>query len=201
MIEPYSFLETAAVERDLELLEVLRWGRKEFSDRLCQESRSQAADTLDALRSDSAYQLADFFYLLKARRIETEEDVGTLAELHNQYIVTLSKDAEKMRRLGLKLDRLLDAMFTADTMPRLLANWRERPGAIDQSNLARLLVAVMLSETCRKLVVAFADAGFLKRERTAFGTMIVSSTGIMERTFGMCIREMRLGIQEDKRLA
>jgi hypothetical protein len=201
MIEPYSFQETSAVEHDLELLEVLRWGRKEFSDRLCQESCSQAADTLDALRSDSAYQLADFFYLLKARRIETEEDIRALAELHNQYIVTLTKDTEKMRRLGVKMDRLLDAMLTADTMPRLLANWRECPGAIDQSNLARLLVAVMSSETCRKLVVAFADAGLLNRERTAFGTMMVSSTGLMEQVFGNCVREMRLRIQEDKRLA
>jgi hypothetical protein len=118
-----------------------------------------------------------------------------LAELHNQYIVDLTRDAEKMSRLGLKCERLLDAILTADTMPRLLANWRERSGAIDQSNLARLLVAVMSSETCRKLVVAFADAGFLKRQRTAFGTVIVSSTGIMEQIFGDCIREMRLKIQ------
>jgi hypothetical protein len=199
MIDQYSFEETGDVERDLELLEVLRWGRKELADRLCRESRLQKSDTLDSLRSDPGYQLADFFYLLKARRIETEQDVRTLAELHNQYIVNLTKDAEKMRRLGLKLERLLDAIFTADTMPRLLANWRERPGAIDQSNLARLLVTVMSSETCRKLVVAFADAGFLERQRTAFGNITVSSTGLMEQIFGSCIREMRLRIQEEGR--
>jgi hypothetical protein len=195
MTRGYSFSQRGDLERDLELLEVLRWGRKEFADRLVQESRSRKSDTLDLLRSEPGYQLADFFYLLKARRIETEEDIRTLAELHNQYIVDLTRDAEKMSRLGLKRERLLDAILTADTMPRLLANWRESSGAIDQSNLARLLVTVMSSETCRKLVVAFADAGFLKRERTPFGTMVVSSTGIMEQMFGNCIREMRLRIQ------
>jgi hypothetical protein len=199
MTAGYSFSATRGLESDLELLEVLRWGRKEFADRLCRESRGQKAETLDALRSEPGYQFAEFFYLLKARGIQTEDDVRKLAELHNQYIVNLTKDAEKMRRLGLKLERLLDAIFTADTMPRLLANWREKPGAIDQSNLARLLVSVMSTETCRKLVVAFAEAGFLERERTAFGTIIVSSTGVMERTFGNCMREMRRRIQKDER--
>jgi hypothetical protein len=195
MTRGYSFSRRGELERDLELLEVLRWGRKEFADRLIQESRSQKPDMLNLLRSEPGYQLADFFYLLKARRMESEEDIKTLAELHNQYIVDLTRDAEKMSRLGLKRERLLDAILTADTMPRLLANWRESSGAIDQSNLARLLVTVMSSETCRKLVVAFADAGFLKRERTAFGTIVVSSTGVMERIFGSCIREIRLQIQ------
>ena len=193
--------EMSEIESDLELLEALRWGRKEFAERLCRESRSQKAETLDVLRLESSYQMAEFFYLLKAREIKTEDDVRKLAELHNQYIVNLTKDADKMRRLGLKLDRLLDAIFTADTMPRLLANWREQPGAIDQSNLARLLVTVMSTETCRKQVVAFADAGFLARERTAFGSIIVSSTGIMERTFGNSVRDMRLRIRANARPA
>jgi hypothetical protein len=198
MTAEYSFSESSDLETDLELLEVLRWGRKEFADRLCRESRGQKAETLDFLRSEPGYQFAEFFYLLKARGIQTEDDMRKLAELHNQYIVNLTKDAEKMRRLGLKLERLLDAIFTADTMPRLLANWRERPGAIDQSNLARLLAGVMSTETCRKLAVAFADAGFLARERTAFGTMIVFSTGVMEQTFGHCVRAMRRRIEESE---
>jgi hypothetical protein len=195
MTGEYFPSNTRDLENDLALLEILRWGRKEFADRFCRESRSQKAETLDLLRLEPSYQFAEFFYLLKARAIETEDDVQKLAELHNQYIVNLTKDEEKMRRLGLKLERLLDAIFTADTLPRLLQNWRERPGAVDQSNLARLLVTVMSTETCRKLAVAFADAGFLDRRRTAFGTILVSSTGIMEQIFGNCVREMRLRIK------
>jgi hypothetical protein len=80
-------------------------------------------------------------------------------------------------------------------MPRLLQNWREKPGTIDQSNLARLLVSVMSTETCRKLVVACAEAGCLRREKTPYGTIVVSSTGVLERIFGDCLREMRLRIQ------
>jgi len=201
MTAEHVLSELSEIDKDLELLEVLRWGRKEFADRLCHESSSQKAETLDVLRLESSYQMAEFFYLLKAREIRTDDDVTKLADLHNQYIVNLTKDPEKMRRLGLKMDRLLDAMFTADTMPRLLANWREQSGAIDQSNLARLLVTVMSTETCRKQVVAFADAGFLARERTPFGNIIVSSTGILERTFGNTIREMRLRIQANERSA
>jgi hypothetical protein len=185
----------AEVNADLALLEALRWGRREFADRLCRESRSQTVKTLDILRLEAAYHFAELFYLLRARSIETAEDIEVLAELHNNYIVGLTKDADKMARLGLKLERLLDAMFTADTMPRLLQTWQASPGAIDQSNLARLLVTVMSTETCRKLVVACADAGFLARERTPFGTMVVRSTGALEQIFGDCLREMRRRIQ------
>jgi hypothetical protein len=184
----------ADLHADLALLEMLRWGRREFTERLCRESRSQADKTLDTLRLEAGYHFAEFFYLLLARNIKNAEDIEILAELHNNYIVGLTKDTDKMARLGLKLERLLDAMFTADTMPRLLQTWRASPGAIDQSNLARLLVTVMSTETCRKLAVACADAGFLARERTPFGTTVVRSTGAMERIFGDCLREMRLRI-------
>jgi hypothetical protein len=107
MTGEYFLSEISDVESDLELLEILRWGRKEFATKLCQESRSQKPETLDLLRLEPSYQFADFYYLLKARGIEAESDVRRLAELHNQYIVNLTKDAEKMRRLGLKPERLL----------------------------------------------------------------------------------------------
>src|SRR5262245_63191048 len=96
-----------------------------------------------------------------------------------------------MRRLGLKEERLLSAIFTADTLPRLLQNWRERPGAFDQSNLARLLAVVMSAETCRTVVVACADVGLLLRERTSYGTMIIVSTGALEDILASWLREAR----------
>jgi len=40
-----------------------------------------------------------------------------------------------------------------------------------QSNLARFLAALMSTETCRKIVVACAQAGFLLRERNPYGTI------------------------------
>jgi hypothetical protein len=108
------------------------------------------------------------------------------------------KDPAKIARLGLTAARLIDAMFTADTMPRLLQNWRERPGAIDQSNLARLLVLVMSTETCRKVVMACSTAGFLARERTAYGTALIFSNGRIENVFGSCIRDLRRRLGREK---
>ena len=122
-------------------------------------------------------QLAEFYYLLDCQGIRSVEQIERLAELHNAYVVSVTKDEAKMRRLGLTSERLLDSMFTSDTLPRLLQNWQDDPGAVDQSNLARFLTVVMSAETCRKVVVAYADAGFLTRARTPYGTFLIKSTG------------------------
>jgi hypothetical protein len=179
------------IEADLALLESLRWSKKEFFDRICQESKSQDEKVLSDLRSEPTYQFAEFYYLLRARKIETEDDIRRLADIHNKYIVELTKDVNKMARLGLKSDRLLDAMFPADTMRRLGQIWRDRPGTLDQSNLARLLVLVMSTETCRKLVIACEEAGFLHREESPYGMKLVRSNGVLEHVFGGCIRDLR----------
>ena len=188
--------ERDEIEADLALLESLRWSKKEFFDRICQESKSQDEKVLSVLRLEPAYQFAEFYYLLRARRIETEDDIQRLADIHNKYIVDLTKDPKKMARLGLNSERLLDAMFAADTMRRLAQIWRDRPGTLDQSNLARLLVLVMSTETCRKVAVACAKAGFLQREESPYGMMLVCSNGVLEQVFGGCIRDLRHRIRK-----
>jgi hypothetical protein len=184
-------IDPKQMAHDVQFLETLRWGRKEFTERICANSHAHAEEVLSQLRSDAFYQLAEYYYLLKALRLESVEDLKRVIKLHNDHLVTLSKDAGKLGRLGLTRERLLDAMFTADTLPRVLQNWRENPGAIDQSNLGRLLVTTMSAETCRKVVVAGAEAGFLRRHRTSYGTVLVVSNGRMERIFGECLRDMR----------
>jgi len=183
--------ERDEIETDLALLESLQWSKKEFFDRICQESKSQDEKVLSVLRLEPAYQFAEFYYLLRARRIETEDDIQRLADIHNKYIVDLTKDPKKMARLGLNSERLLDAMFAADTMRRLAQIWRDHPGTLDQSNLGRLLVLVMSTETCRKVAVACAKAGFLQREESPYGMMLVCSNGVLEQVFGGCIRDLR----------
>jgi hypothetical protein len=187
--------EPATWDDELALLENLRWSRKEFVDRVCTQSKSADPRVLGVLRLEAAYQLAEFYFLLRGRNLETEADIRRLAELHNQYVVDIMKDPAKMERLGISGERALESMFTADTMPRLLQHWRESTGAIDQSNLARLLMSVMSTETCRKVVVACAEAGFLERKRTPYGTVVVVSNGALERIFGGCLRDLRLRIQ------
>lgn len=182
-------------DNELRLLESLRWSRKEFVERICAASQSGKDSILEALRLEATYQLAEFLFLIRAQHIETASDIQRLAELHNQYVVDLMKDPQKMQRMGLSRERALDAMFTSDTLPRLLQNWHDSKGAIDQSNLARLLMGVMSTETCRKVVVACAEAGFLERKRTAYGTMLVHTTGKLEDIFGGILRELRARVQ------
>jgi hypothetical protein len=186
-----AFANEAELERDLVLLESLRWARKEFLDRICEESVSRDADVLATLRLEATYQVAEFLYLLRARGVASEEQIRMLAELHNAYIVDLTKDPAKAGRLGLTRDRLLDAIFTADTLPRLVHHWTERPGTLDQSNLARFLAALMSAETCRKVIVACGEAGFLARDRSAYGTILVRSVGTLERLFAQTLRDLR----------
>jgi hypothetical protein len=186
--------DDADLEADLILLEHLKSGRKAFVEALCAASRMQSEDVVSVLRTESAYMIAEFFYLIRAHRIESAEQLQRLAEMHNHYISELTKDRERMTRFGLSTDRLLDAIFTGDTMPRLVQQWVERPGALDQSNLARFLVTLMSAETCRKIVVACEQAGFLHRERTRAGAAIVISSGIIEGIFARFVRGLRLSI-------
>jgi hypothetical protein len=192
------FGDPGEIERDFFFLECVRWMRAQFASLVCNRSRSQEQQTLDALRLEAAYDMAEFYYLLAARGITAPEQIEALANGHNDYIIELTKDPQKMARMGLNSERLLDAMFTADTLPRLLQNWREKPGAVDQSNLARFLAIQMSTETCRKIVVASNAAGFFTRERTPFGTVVITSHGVLEGIFGQCLRDARLKLAKVK---
>lgn len=194
------FDDPEALDADLAALEHLRRSRRDFADRICAASISQAPQVLEHLRTEAMYDFSEFYYLIKARQIVTPEQLEMLAELHNNHIVALMRDESKMARLGLKPDRLLQSIFTADTLPRLVENWKARPGSIDQSNLARLLCTVMSTETTRKLVIASTEAGFLNRERTPYGTIVVESCSVMEQVFGSILRDFRLTITGMSRL-
>ncbi len=189
-------VETEDLDADLYVLESILWSKTALSARLIDASASRDTGVIDLLRIEAMYQFAEFFFVLKARGIETVERLSLLADMHNAHVSALTLDPDKMRRLGLRSERLLDSIFTSDTMPRLLQTWRERPGTVDQSNLGRLLVTVMSTETCRKLVVASAEAGFLVREKSPYGTVLVRSTGVMEKVFGGVIRDLRRRIQD-----
>ena len=187
--------DMAQIDADLLVLERLQRFRVDFAEQICAASAKRSLDVLSVLQLEAMHPFAEFYFLLRARSIETEADLERLADAHNSYIVGLTKNHEKVERMGLKPERLMQAIFTGDTLPRLLGTWREHPGSIDQSNLGRFLVAVMSTETARKLVVACSEAGFLDRVRTPFGTVVVRSTGIMEKVYGICLRQLRLGVQ------
>ncbi len=118
MIANDIFSDEAAIDADLLLQECLLWSRAELFDRLTAASLSQTQATLEMLRLDAISQFVEFFYLIRARKIETTQQITQLAEIHNEHIELLCRDAPKMKRLALRKDRLLDAIFTSDTLPR-----------------------------------------------------------------------------------
>jgi hypothetical protein len=182
-------------EKDFAALDIVSRSRLDFERRMCAASLSQAADVLDALRLEKTYEFAQFFFTIEVMGLTGPDDASLLADLHNDHVEGLLKDKLGMQRRGLKEDRLLKAIFTSDTKPRLEQIWREKPGALDQSNLARFLVTQMSSESARKIAEACEAAGFVTRTQHVFGAIVVSSTGVMERVLGESLREMRLAIK------
>ena len=185
------------LEADLYLLERMRYSRAQLNETICTASLSQESNVIESLRLESSYHLCEFFFLLKANGFYETDDIQMLADMHNRYLADILKDPVRMQRMNVSSDRLLQAIFTGDTMPRLLEVWRNNRGSLDQSNLARFLVTIMSTETCRKLVVAFTTAGFLERSRTAHGTVVIRSNGQIEEIFGASIRQLRLDLKSE----
>jgi hypothetical protein len=181
-------------EKEIAALEHMRRARMNFEERICEASTTQDEAILEGLRLESMFEFAEFYFGIRVMGFIEPDDITLLAKAHNQCIVDLEKNPAELRRRRLTKDRILKGMFTADTLPRLESCWREVPGALDQSNLARFLAAQMSSETTRKLVVACTAAGFLNRRESVYGTIVVVSTGVMEDIFGQCLREMREAI-------
>ena len=82
-------------------------------------------------------------------------------------------------------------MFSPESIPKLVENYRAGDGAIDQSDLSRLLIEVMSPETCRKTAVTLTDAGYLERRRSPYQSVLVRSTGTLERIFSGSLRHVR----------
>ena len=184
-------MNDTCIEKDFAALEHMRRARMNFGDRICAASTSQADEVLESLRLENMFEFAEFYFAIKAMELCGADDIALLADMHNRRIDDLLRNTTAMRQRKLRKDRLLDAIFTSDTRPRLEHCWRETPGALDQANLGRFLLPQMSAETTRKLAVAAEAAGFLTRRDTVFGTKVVVSTGVMEDIFGQCMREMR----------
>lgn len=184
--------------KDLCLLEALREGKKDFYDTIIERSATDDYDVVTILRQEPTYQLAEFLFALSAYGIASAEAIKSLTELHNRYLTDLTGDREKQRRIGLNEDRIKRALFTEERLSKLLENWRREPPAIDQSDLARLLVGVMSTETCRRVVVACERAGFVEREQSPYSAILIYSNGLLEEIFGRCLRQTRRAISDSE---
>jgi hypothetical protein len=176
---------------DLQFVETLRRMKARFQSELLAASSSADPDVLLSLRQESFFQLAEFLFALKTYGIDTSEKLDRFADLHNQHLISIRDDRDRMRRYGLTPERIEAALFTGDNLRKLLANFGGDRPAIDQSDLARFLVTVMSTETCRKLLLAAEKSGFVERTRSPFGAVLIYSHGAIEKIYGSVIREAR----------
>lgn len=183
--------ESGEIAADLAFMETLRRMKARFQSTILAASATDDLAITLSLRQESFFQLAEFFFAFRTFGIDSAEKLDRFADLHNRYLLEVRKDSDRMRRFGLTPERVDAALFTGENLRKLLANFSSGKAAIDQSDLARFLVTVMSTETCRKLVLAAEQAGFLDRMRSPFGAVLVSTNGKMEDIYGTVLREAR----------
>lgn len=182
---------TGDLDADLVFMETLRVMKARFQSAVVAAAQTDDAADLVNLRQESLYQLAEFLFALRGYGIDSAARIEQLAIMHNDHLLAIRDDTDRMRRYGLSVDRLEAAMFTGDVLRKLVANFESTGGGIDQSDLARFLVTVMSTETCRKLVLSAAKARFLERTRSPYGAVLVKSLGTLEDIYGTTLREAR----------
>ncbi len=138
---------------DLRFLEAMRQAKKDFFDDITEHAVVRDDYFLAELRQEPVYQISEFFYLLAAFGVDSEEKIRRYGQLHNQFMSDLLDDRLKMKRLGLREDRIRKATFNEEGIMKLIVNHAHAPPAFDQSDLARFLVLLMSQETCRTTVV------------------------------------------------
>ena len=188
---PDPLADDGETMRDIRTCEALHEARASFQDALVEGSAVQDRHFAAQLRQEPVYQMAEFFFLLRAFRLDGEDKIRRYAELHNRHLEELQADRTKMRRLGLSPTRVQKGKFSPESVPKLVENYRSGDGAIDQSDLSRLLIEVMSPETCRKTAVTLTDAGYLERRRSPYQSVLVRSTGALERIFARSLRHVR----------
>ena len=198
-IDPDPFDPFASREEtmgDVRTCEVLHEARADFYNALVEGSAIRAPHFVAKLRQESVYQMAEFFYLLRAFRLDSEEKIRRYVELHNRHLGALQEDRAKRRRLGLSPTRVHKGLFSQANVPKLIENYRTGDAAIDQSDLSRFLIEVMSPETSRKTAVTLTEAGYLERRRSPYQSVLVRSTEALERIFARGLRRVRTALAE-----
>ena len=185
------FSDDEETMRDIRTCEALHEARVAFQDALVESSAVHEPHFVAQLRQEPVFQLAEFFFLLRAFGLDSEAKIRRYAELHNRHLEALGEDRAKMRRLGLSPTRVRRGRFSRESIPKLVENYRAGDAAIDQSDLARLLIEVMSPETCRKTTLVLTEAGYLERWRSPYQSVLVRSTGVLERVFAKHLRHVR----------
>ncbi|MGB8277925.1 MAG: hypothetical protein WCF20_08360 [Methylovirgula sp.] len=170
-------------------LEIVRRAKATFIDRLCRESMSQDARVLSQLAGEHMFEFAEFYYSMHAMGLTGADDIIVLLDLHNERVAALAK-------ARLAPQRLAGAIFPDVDLVRLEEIWRDMPGGLEQSALARFLAPHMSEDSVHMLVIACEAAGFVTRTATVCNCVVVSSTGVVEEVMTASLRDMRFAIRE-----
>lgn len=138
-------------------------------------------EEIDLLRSDDAYQIAEFYYLIGELGLANRQRIRAYLRRHNADMQDLAKDRKRQQTMGLSPQRLEKAIFSDIQIEKVAENIVDDRLRLDQSDLGRLLAQNMSAETCRKVVVVLAKAGLLNRIN--IGQVMVASNGSLEGYF------------------
>lgn len=191
---------------ELACLSALRAGRAGFF-RAVTECAAEAApekrrdkggallrDFVQLIRSDGAGQIAEFFYLIEELGLKDGATFRGFLEQHNAAMQGYLADPDRMRALGLTPQRVEAAIFTEEQIAFI--EMVSPPGSLylDQSSLGRLLAEAMAPESCRKVAIALAEGGLLKRHHV--GHVLISSDGTIEDLYRRHLQTVVRAIRE-----
>lgn len=146
------------------------------------------AQDIDLLRSDEAFQVAEFYYLVRKFELGDPRRVRPFLLRHNDDIVHLIENRERRQAQGLTESRLKDCLFSDIQIEKVVQQISDQRLRLDQADLGRLLGSLVSAETTRKAVVALAKGGLLHRHK--IGQVLIVSPGILETLFDDHLRSI-----------
>jgi hypothetical protein len=170
-------------------LNAMERAKAHFVDRICQESLCSDPRVLEILAGETMQQFAQFYYAIHVMNLTAPNDILVLLDFHNERVASLAHSR-------LPPQRLAGAIFADADLVQLEDIWRDKPGALQQSALARFLAPQMAADAAHKVVAACDAAGLVTRIATVRHSVVVESTGVMEAATTQCLRDMRLSIPE-----
>ena len=167
----------------IQIVQAMRGARLAFSDGITAAAQDQSPGLVRRLKSDSVFQIAEFFFLLKCHGITTTKQVRAFARLHNEYLGEAMNSPAKLERLDRTRMQLDGAFFSDIGIEKLAENFSRNPPSFDQSDLCRFLVTQQSYENCRRSLKTLREAGLLEAQRTPYGSVLLHSPGTLEQIY------------------
>lgn len=138
-------------------------------------------DDFDIIRSESTYQIAEFYYLADEFRLADRRRIRAFLNRHNSDMDELLQDKNKRETMKLISQRIEEAKFKDFQIERVVENIIDNKLRLDQTDIGRLLSPLMSPETCRKALISLSKGGLINRINV--GQALIISNGNLEKYF------------------